>query len=153
MMQPIQLWLPTRISSLADPAVLADMERAFQVWEGARTVWLLPDTTLLPDLLVMRWSEGPTRYDMLRAVRARSLPTEQRRVGLRPGATDPRATLRNFLREALTGKFQDAARHRQAQDGCRRADHRAQRDGQESSADSRHYARPICELVVELETS
>jgi len=49
--------------------------------------------------------------EMLRVVRARSAATEQRRAGLRPGATDPRTTLRNFLREALAGKYQDAAQY------------------------------------------
>ena len=49
--------------------------------------------------------------EMLRVVRARSAATEERREGLRPGATDPRTTLRNFLREALAGKYQDAAQY------------------------------------------
>ena len=49
--------------------------------------------------------------EMLRVVRARSAATEQRRAALRPGATDPRTTLRNFLREALDGNYQDAAQY------------------------------------------
>src|SRR5262245_56189747 len=49
--------------------------------------------------------------EMLRVVRARSAATEKRRDGLRPGATDPRTTLRNFLREALDGKYQHAAQY------------------------------------------
>src|SRR5262249_18842136 len=47
--------------------------------------------------------------EMLRVVRARSAATEQRRAALRPGATDPPTTLRNFLPEALLGKYQDPA--------------------------------------------
>src|SRR5262249_44096071 len=49
--------------------------------------------------------------EMRRVVRARSAATEQQRAGLRPGATDPRTTLRNFLREALAGNYQDAAQY------------------------------------------
>src|SRR5262249_40269775 len=43
--------------------------------------------------------------EMLRVVRAREAAAERLRAGLRPGATDPRTTLRNFLREALRGKY------------------------------------------------
>src|SRR5262249_50835240 len=49
--------------------------------------------------------------EMLRVVRARSAATEQQRAGLRPGATDPRTTLHNFLREALAGRYQVAAQY------------------------------------------
>jgi MscS family membrane protein len=49
--------------------------------------------------------------EMRRVLRARSAAIEQQRAGLRPGATDPRTTLRNFLREALAGKYQDAAQY------------------------------------------
>src|SRR5262245_40018843 len=48
---------------------------------------------------------------MRRVVRARDAAAERQRAGLRPGATDPRTTLRNFLREALRGKYQDAAQY------------------------------------------
>jgi MscS family membrane protein len=62
-----------------------------------------------------RWVFDPDTIrhvpEMLRVVRGRSAATEQRRAGLRPGATDPRTTLRNFLREAISGKYQDAAQY------------------------------------------
>jgi len=67
-MRPIQLWLPTVTSSLGEPAVQADMMRAIQSWEGQRTLWLLPDITE-----PVSWSQGPTPYDMLRAVPAEHL--------------------------------------------------------------------------------
>jgi len=67
-MRPIQLWLPTVTSSLGEPAVQADMMRAIQSWEGQRTLWLLPDITE-----PVSWSQGPTLYDMLRAVPAEHL--------------------------------------------------------------------------------
>ena len=67
-MQPLQLWLPTVVSSLAESAVQADMARAIRGWEGERTIWLLPDITE-----TVRWYEGPTPYDRLRAVPAAHL--------------------------------------------------------------------------------
>lgn len=62
-MRPLQFWLPTCVSSLGDPAVSADIERAFQHWQGARTLWLLPDINA-----PYHWSEGPTDYDIVQEV-------------------------------------------------------------------------------------
>jgi len=41
-MRPLQVWLPTLSTSLADRAVFAAVRTAFQAWNGESIVWLLP---------------------------------------------------------------------------------------------------------------